>query len=167
VRRWRRAGNRQATATVLMAVWAAVGFGLQATSRTDKQHGDGELAAFRLSMEKLRKAAQAGKILEKLSETNPSLKSATQLTKQSGLLSIDETVSRINDHPQARNAIESSGLSTKNYVLTMFCFEQSTQALFLKDDAGERHYAPGVSKENVVFVKKHLRQINRLFSEYP
>jgi hypothetical protein len=49
----------------------------------------------------------------------------------------------------------------------MFCFEQSTQALFLKDDAGERHYPPAVSRENVVFVKKHLREINRLFSENP
>src|SRR5260370_26334050 len=90
--------NRHATATVVLAVCSTIGFGFQASSGADKQHGDRELAAFRLSMEKLRQAAQPGKALEKLAETDPSLRSATQFAKQTGRVSVNEKVSRIDDH---------------------------------------------------------------------
>jgi hypothetical protein len=166
MQRWRTIRKAQAIATILTAlVGTAVGFGLQA--RANEQDSLRELAAFHLSMEKLRTAAQAGKALEKLSENDPSLKSATQFSRQRGLLSIDDSVSRIDDHPQARTAIGRTGLSIRDYVLTMYCFEQSTQALFFKGHAGEVHDLPGASRENVLFVKDHLKEINRLFSENP
>ena len=154
-------------AALLLTGWAVFGFGLQVVSPANKK-GDTrrELATFRLSMEELRKAARAGKVLEKLSKTDASLKSAAQLAKQ-GPLSIDVMVSQIDDHPQARTAIESAGLSTKKYVLTMYCFQQSAQALFLKDSSNEKHHIPGASKENVAFVRKNLKEINRLFSQDP
>jgi len=152
--------------TLLLAALSGV-FGLQASSGLDKQTEDRELAAFRLSMEKLRQAAQVDKLLDKLSQTDPSLKNATQFVKQGGVLSIDETVNRIDEHPQARATIENAGFSTRKYVLTKYCFERSTQALFVQDDPRERSHPPGASKENVAFVKKHLKEINRLFSENP
>ena len=78
-------------------------------------------------------------------------------------------MTRIDDHSRARAAIQSAGLSPRDYVLTMYCFEQSTQALFLKEkeNAGERQYPPGASEANVGFVRNHLKEINRLFSDEP
>ena len=166
MRMWRTIRNRHATATVALA-WTALGFGLQVTSAANKQNILREVEAFHLSIENLRKAARAGRALDKLSETAPSLRKAMQFTKSAGLLSIDETVSQIDDHPQARTVIESAGLSTRKYVLTMYCFEQSAQALFLKDNSDEKRHTPGASKENVAFVKKNLKEINRLFSQDP
>ena len=88
-----------------------------------------------------------------------------QFDKQKGPQSVDDAVNRIDGHPRARTAIQSAGLSTRDYVLTMYCFVQSTMALFLKEDGGEKHDPPGASEENVMFVKNHLKEINRLFSD--
>lgn len=153
-------------ATVLLTAWLAWGLGSQATSGAD-QRSLRELAAFRLSMGKLSKAAQANKTLEKLSEDDPALKRLTQFDKQKGPQSIDDVVARIGDHPRARAAVEGAGLSARDYVLTMYCFEQSTQALFQKESTGGKNYPPGASKENVGFVRNHLKEINRLFSDIP
>jgi hypothetical protein len=145
----------------------AGGSDLQATPATNKQNSQRELAAFPLSMEKLRQAAQTSKILATLSETDPSLKTAIGFLEQKASQFLDEAVSRIDEHARARTAIESTGLSTKRYVLTMYCLELSTRALFLNADAGEKHHLPGASSENLAFVKNHLPEINRLFSESP
>ena len=167
--RWRtlRSWRNFSTFLLLPALWTGWGFGLQATPATNKQNSQRELAVFRLSMEKLRQAAQASKILATLSETDPSLKTAIGSLQQKSSQFLDEAVSRIDKHTRARTAIESTGLSTKKYVLTMYCFEQSTQALLLNADAGKEHHVPGASRENVAFVKNHLPEINRLFSESP
>jgi len=59
---------------VLLAACAAYALGPQVTSDAHRRNSLHELAAFRLSMEKLSKAATAGKILERLAEADPSLK---------------------------------------------------------------------------------------------
>jgi hypothetical protein len=164
---WRTLSHRPAMGAVLLTTWMAWGFGSHTISGIDPQNSTRELVAFHLSMAKLSKAAQASKTLEKLSETDPSLKGVAQLQKQKGPQSIAEAVARIHDHPQARTAIEGAGLSTRDYVLTMYCLEQSTQALFLKQAAGEKPYPPGASKNNIIFVRNHLKEINRLFNDRP
>jgi len=152
---------------VFFSACAAYAFGPQARHDAQRKKILRELAAFRLSMEKLGKAATAGKILEKLAETDPSLKGVAQFDKQKEWQYVDEAVHRIDGHPRARTAIQSAGLSTRDYVLTMYCFVQSTLALFLKEDGGEKHDPSGASEENVAFVKNHLKEINRLFSDQP
>jgi len=152
---------------VSLVAGAAYSLGPQATDDTNRKKSLHELAAFRLSMEKLSKAATAGKILEELAETDPSLKGVAEFDKQKGPQSVDQAVNRIDGHPQAQKAIQSAGLSTRDYVLTMYCFVQSTLALLLKEDGGEKRDPPGASEENVVFVKNHLKEINRLFSDKP
>jgi hypothetical protein len=69
---------------VLLTTWMAWGFGSHTISGIDPQNSTRELVAFHLSMAKLSKAAQASKTLEKLSETDPSLKGVAQLHKQKG-----------------------------------------------------------------------------------
>jgi hypothetical protein len=165
-------GNRRTATAVLVTACTALGLALQASSGNYKQkQNTPDLASFRLSMDNLNKAAQATKVLEKLSETDPSLKGVGQFDKQKGLQSIAGAVSRIDDHPRARTAVADTGLSSRDYVLTMYCLEQSAEALFLKSDAGEKpgekHCSRGTSQENVRFVKKHLKEINQLFSDKP
>ena len=159
--------RRTTTTAVLVTACTALGLALQANSGNHKQENAPDLTSFHLSMDKLSKAAQASKVLEKLSEADPSFKGVAQFDKHKGPQAVAEGVSRIDDHPQARTAVVDTGISTRDYVLTMYCHEQSTEALFLKNDARQKHYAPGTSEENVRFVKRHLKQINRLFSDKP
>jgi hypothetical protein len=159
--------NERSVSVLLLMVWMTVGLGPRAESGTDNQEILRELTGFHLSMEKLGKAAHAGKVLDQLSETEPSLRGIAHLDKKKGLQSIDEAVDRIDANPEARTAIHSAGLSTRDYVLTMYCFVQSTQELFVKEGMGKQQYPPGASEENVVFVRNHLKEINRLFSDKP
>ena len=164
---WRPDWDCRFVCVVLLALGLVFCFGSRATSGTDKQEILRELAAFRLSMDKLSKAAQAGRALESLSEIDSSLKGVAQFDKDKGSQAIAEAVGRIDAHPEARTAIQSAGLSTRDYVLTMYCFVQSTQALLVREDKGRKQYPPGASEENVVFVRNHLKEINRLFSDKP
>lgn len=164
---WRPNWNCRFVCVAVLALFLVFCFGSRATSGTDKQKILRELAAFRLSMDKLGKAAQAGRALESLSETDGSLKGVAQFDKDKGFQAIDEAVDRIDANAQARTAIQSAGLSTRDYVLTMYCFVQSTQQLFVKEEKGKKQYPAGASEENVVFVRNHLKEINRLLSDEP
>lgn len=148
----------------IVVLWAA--FALVPWSTADAERNSlRELAAFRLSMDKIRRASEVGKALEKLSKADASLKGVARFDQLQDPLSLDEAVRRVGSHPQAVEAIRNAGLSTRDYVLTMYCFVKTTEVLFLPESVRQTSYPPGVSKENIVFVKNHLEEINRLFSD--
>jgi hypothetical protein len=122
---------RRPTTAVLVTARTAIGLALQAGSGAHKQRQEiaPDLAASRLSMDQLR-AAQASKVLERLSETAPSPKGVAQFANQKGTRSIADAVSRIDNHPRARTAVAGTGLSTRDYELTMYGFDESTEARF-------------------------------------
>jgi len=160
-------GSEAATQTAMggiLVLLAAFALGPWSTAGAES-NSLRELAAFRLSMDKIRRASEVGKALEKLSKADASLKGVAQFDQQQDPRSVDEAVRRVGSHPQAVEAIRNAGLSTREYVLTMYCFVKTTQALFLPENVRPTSYPAGVSKENVVFVKNHLEQINRLFSD--
>ena len=104
------------------AAWVAWGFGIQTTSSAD-QRSLRELSAFRLSLEKLSKTAEASKILEKLSEGDPSLKCMTQFDKTRGhspsmTWSIELTTIR---EPERR----SKGPGSRSEITSLRCTELS------------------------------------------
>lgn len=70
---------------------------------------------------------------------------------------IDRAVARLESSPRARKAIESAGLSVRDFVLETVALAQSVQASQL----GRSTVASGVAAENFAFVERYRDRIRR------
>jgi hypothetical protein len=75
--------------------------------------------------------------------------------------SIDQVVAKINAAPAAKAAIQSAGLSTREYVVLSFSLLQTGLAAWAVDQPGGK-LPPGTSKANVDFYKKHEADMKQL-----
>lgn len=78
--------------------------------------------------------------------------------------SIDEMVAKLNTIPAARAAIQSSGMTTREYfVFTMSLFQTGMASWALAQPGGK--LPPGVSMANVNFYRQHEAAMSRLGSD--
>jgi hypothetical protein len=70
---------------------------------------------------------------------------------------IDRAVSRLESSPRARKAIESAGLSVRDFVLETVALAQSVQA----SQVGRSTVASGVAAENFAFVERYRDRIRQ------
>lgn len=70
---------------------------------------------------------------------------------------IDRAVARLQSSPRARSAIESAGLSVRDFVLETVALAQSVQASQL----GRSTVASGVAAENFAFVERYRDRIRQ------
>jgi hypothetical protein len=70
------------------------------------------------------------------------------------LKSIDQMVARMNSVPGIQGAIQSAGLTTREYVVFMFSMMQNGMAAWAVSQPGGK-LPPGISQANVDFYKKH------------
>jgi hypothetical protein len=75
--------------------------------------------------------------------------------------SLDEVVARVDAVPGAKAAIQSAGLSTREYMLFSLSLLQNGMAAWATSQPGGT-LPPGVSKSNVDFVKKHDAELKQL-----
>lgn len=75
--------------------------------------------------------------------------------------SIDAMVAEINAKPGAKEAIQSAGLTPREYVLFMFSMLQNGMAAWALDQPGGK-LPPDVSRANVDFYKKHEAELAAL-----
>lgn len=75
--------------------------------------------------------------------------------------SISELVARIDAVPEAKAAIKSAGISTREYVVLGLSLFQNGVAAWALDQPGGQ-LPPGVSRANVDFCKKHEASIQKL-----
>ncbi len=75
--------------------------------------------------------------------------------------SIDETTAKLNASPGAKAAIQSVGLTTREYVVFSWSLLHSGLAAWAGDQAGGKLPA-GTSKANVDFYKKHEAELKKL-----
>ncbi len=80
--------------------------------------------------------------------------------------SLDGMVARIRDIPGAAEAIESTGMSVRNYVLFMFATFQAGVAVWSLDQPGGA-LPPGVSMANVNFYQDHAAEFQETASLMP
>ena len=62
-------------------------------------------------------------------------------------------VAKLNAVPGAQAAIQSAGMTTREYVVFMWSIMQSGMSAWAQDQSGK--LPPGVSQANVDFYKKH------------
>lgn len=78
--------------------------------------------------------------------------------------SLDAFVARINGVPGAQAAIQSAGMTTREYVVFTWSLFQTGMAAWALDQPGGT-LPPGVSKANVDFYRAHEQALNQLGSQ--
>ena len=89
------------------------------------------------------------------------LLSAGDADDEEGFRSLSESVARIDAVPEAKAAIHSAGMTTREYVVFGLSLFQNGVAAWALDQPGGQ-LPPGVSRANVDFCKKHEAAIQKL-----
>jgi hypothetical protein len=77
------------------------------------------------------------------------------------LQSIDDAAAKLNASPAAKAAIQSAGLTPREYVVFSFSLLQTGLGAWAADQPGGK-LPPGTSKANVDFYKKHQADLKKL-----
>jgi hypothetical protein len=135
----------------------------------EAQQSDADLkavSATTLTMPKYKQYLDATVNLANVAATNPDL---AEGMKGSGEKSIDEQVKAIESKPQVKAAVTSTGLTTRDYVLTQWALLQTGMAYAMTKGTGATQddmiKKAGVSKANMDFYAKNEAEINRLAEE--
>ena len=75
--------------------------------------------------------------------------------------SIDQMTAKLNASPGAKAAIQSAGMTTREYVVFTWSLLQTGLAAWAVDQPGGK-LPPGTSKANVDFYKKHAAELQQL-----
>ena len=135
----------------------------------EAQQSDADLkavAATTLTMPTYKQYLDASVNLANVAAKNPAM---AEGMKDSGEQSIADQVKTLESHPEAKAAIASTGLTTKDYVLTQWALLQTGMAYAMTKGTGATQddmiKKAGVSKANMDFYAKNEAEINRLAEE--
>ena len=139
---------------------------LSLPAAVEAQQSDADLKAVSgttLTMPKYKQYLDATVNLANAAAKNPGL---AEGMKDSGDKSIDEQVEAIESNPQVKAAVTSTGLTTRDYVLTQWALLQTGMAYAMTKGTGATQddmiKKAGVSKANMDFYAKNEAEINRL-----
>jgi hypothetical protein len=124
------------------------------------------VSATTLTLPKYKQYLDATVNLANVAAKNPGI---ADRMKGGGEKSIAEQVKALESNPQVRGAITSTGLTSKDYVLTQWALLQTGMAYAMTKGSGvsqdEIAKKAGVSKANLDFYAKNEAEINRLAKE--
>jgi hypothetical protein len=133
------------------------------------QQSDADLQAISattLTMPKYKQYLDATVNLANAAADNPGLAEGMQ---DSGEKSIDEQVRMLESKPQVKAAVTSTGLSTREFVLTQWALLQTGMAYAMTKGTGASQddmiKKAGVSKANMDFYAQNEAEINKLAEE--
>ena len=141
-------------------VAAAIGLaipGIGAANENDKR----EISSYALSEAGLAKFTQA---TQKLSAVEGACATEDD-DDDSDTQSLDQMVTKLNAVPGAQAAIQSAGMTTREYVVFMWSMMQSGMSAWAQSQSGK--LPPGVSQANVDFYKKHEAEMKALGENDP
>jgi hypothetical protein len=124
------------------------------------------VSATTLTMPKYKQYLDATVSLANVAAKNPGLAEGMQ---DGGEKSIDEQVKMLESNPQVKAAVTSTGLSTRDYVLTQWALLQTGMAYTMTKGTGASQddmiKKAGVSKANMDFYAQNEAEINKLAEE--
>ena len=142
---------------------------LSLPAAVEAQQSDADLkavSATTLTMPKYKQYLDASVNLANVAAKNPTM---AEGMKDSGEQSIADQVKTLESHPAAKAAIASTGLTTRDYVLTQWALLQTGMAYAMTKGSGATQddmiKKAGVSKANMDFYAKNEAEINRLAEE--
>ena len=115
-----------------------------------------EISAYTLSEAALAKYTQASANLGDLSK-----EVAGNCDDSESPASLDASAARINANPKAKAAIQSAGMTAREYLVFSFSLFQSGMAAWALSQPGGT-LPPGVSKANVDFYRSHEQALKKL-----
>ena len=132
----------------------------------EAQQSDADLkavSATTLTMPKYKQYLDATVNLANVAAKNPGI---AEGMKDGGEKSIDEQVKMLESNPQVKAAVTSTGLSTRDYVLTQWALLQTGMAHAMTKNGGasqeDMMKQAGVSKANMDFYAQNEAEINKL-----
>ena len=81
-----------------------------------------------------------------------------------GVDSLAAAAAKIDAVPGAKSAVESAGMTSREYVVFAFALIENAMAAYALDQPGGK-LPPGISMENVEFFRKYAAEMERLASE--
>ncbi len=144
--------------TVMFVV--ALSMGLLSTGPAVAQDPDSrEVSAYVLTEASLAKFAQASKNLAGIPGACEEQDDDDE--DSDGTETIDQMVAKLNAKPGAQAAVQSAGMTSRDYIVFMFSMMQSGMSAWaLKQPGGK--LPPGVSQANVDFFNKHETAMAKL-----
>jgi hypothetical protein len=135
----------------------------------EAQQSDADLkavSATTLTMPRYKQYLDATVNLANVAAKNPGL---AEGMKDGGEKSIDEQVKALESNPQVKAAVTSTGLSTRDYLLTQWALLQTGMAYTMTKGSGasqeDMMKKAGVSKANMDFYAQNEAEINKLAEE--
>jgi hypothetical protein len=123
-------------------------------------------ADYLLTQPDVERFADASKRLRLLAERDPGpmrrLRSREEADRSA---SLEETAARLDGEPAVRGAIESAGLTTREYALITVTLSEAILVQQALAHGSIDRPPPGVSEENLEFVRAHRDEISRLLAE--
>jgi hypothetical protein len=146
---------------------AVMALSLPATAEAQQSDADLKaVSATTLTMPKYKQYLDATVKLANVAAKNPGL---AEGMKDGGEKSIDEQVEMLEGKPQVKAAVTSTGLSTRDYVLTQWALMQTGMAYAMTKGTGASQddmiKKAGVSKANMDFYAQNEAEINKLAEE--
>jgi hypothetical protein len=138
--------SRRHLAKLILVVAAVALPGVAPADENDKR----EISNYVLTEAGLAKFKQA---TDKLSAVPGACAKADDDDDDSSSQSLDQMVAKLNAVPGAQAAIQSAGMTTREYVVFMWSILQTGMSAWAQDQGGK--LPPGVSQANVDFYKKH------------
>jgi hypothetical protein len=122
------------------------------------------IQSYRLEIGKMRRWKQAVANLMELKRTRPEVTEALEMNMEE--FDANQVVARINSVPEARRAIESAGISARDYVLTIPAL---VGALFVhgmrEGGMNVGGSGPDINEDNVKFVAEHQAEIEQMMKD--
>ena len=141
------------------ALALAMAIGLASPGPAAAQDGDSrEVSAYVLTESGLAKFAQASR---NLAAVPAACEEEVDDDDSDDMESIDQMVAKLNARPGAQAAVQSAGMTSREFVVFMFSMMQNGMAAWaLKQPGGK--LPPGVSQANVDFYNKHETAMSQI-----
>jgi hypothetical protein len=158
-----RTGIALLTRLALLAVAAVLIAFPRVVKPADANSDDTEIRNYRLTMDKIQKAANATEAIGKLLAANPTLKK--QMDEENGnSQTIDQSVKFLDTKcPQCSEVIKSNGLTTHEYIVVSFAFIRDTMMVGMKKEGMIKDYPPNsITPENATFIEQNFDKLKDL-----
>ena len=159
---------RQAASQLLLAGAVLLApQGLRAQHAAESASSSRAIRSYTLTMAHLAELKQAGINMQNYAKAHPDEAQKWTDASDNDDGTIDDQVRRIDAIPPFRQAIASTGLSTRDYLMTTITFFQASMAASLQDSyAQTKQTAPAlpgnVNPANVTFIHAHKAEIEQL-----
>lgn len=123
-----------------------------------------EVSAYKLTDAGLARYTDATRRLDQAVRTSPALCAERANDDDEDTRTLDELVAKIDASPQMRQAIQSAGMSTREYAVFSLAMLQAAMASWALDQPGSKP-APGVSMDNVAFYRRNAATLAKIGKE--